>query len=100
MELSPFTWLRYRAAQGDGERSTTRADAVVGEVREDGLVGLPAVRELDEVLEVHRLGGGMGVQEFGDTTPADHNAGLTVPRGQHAQPSGSQMERGRVDPTR
>lgn len=65
---------------------------MVGQMGEDGLVGLPAVGELGRDIEVDRFGGGVGVQKIGDTGAGDDDAGVAVPGGQHAQPAGFEVK--------
>ena len=94
------SWPKADRSLGAGSRtgsgSVVRSHPVFGEVGQDRLVGLPAVGELHRHVEVDRLGRRVGVQQLGDARPGHHDAGVPVPRGQHAQPARLQVERGGV----
>src|SRR5262249_49068484 len=62
------------------------------EVGHDGLVGCPAVGELHRLVQVHGFVGGMGIEEVADTGPGNHDTGLAVPGGEHAQSSGLEVK--------
>jgi hypothetical protein len=53
--------------------------AALRQVGHDGLVGFPAVGELGRDVEVHRLGGRMGVEKLGDPGPGYDDARVPVP---------------------
>lgn len=71
----------------------SRRNPVLREVREDGLMRFPTVRELHRDAEVHRIGVRMRVKQLRDACTRDDDARVAMPRQQHAQPAGLQMER-------
>lgn len=83
---------------GQPSRAPSPGDGgLVGlQVGQEGVVGLPAVGELDGDVEVDGVVDGVGVQQVGDAGAGDDHAGVAVPGGQHAQPARLQVEGGGV----
>src|SRR5690606_40632172 len=65
---------------------------VFRQVRQDRVVGLPAVGEFDQRSEVDRCCGRGGVQGVVDAFAADDDAGVPVAGGEDAEAAGLQVE--------